>query len=168
MNAHTVKRATTDPCFTSWQTRVEYTLNLISSTSAEKVVTDHYHFSWLKWRVIPSRMDTFQRDGGDDMPLVIATVSSKGGGTGSQVNIYQEMETHINLSRLTRYQHRIESEDTSFMFWLLLVADIIVASNSDPDHRNSKWKLHNWMGGGLLPVLLQLFNILYNSVCRLQ
>ena len=39
-------------------------------------------------------------DGGDDTPLVIATVSSKGGETGSQVNIHQEMETHINLSRL--------------------------------------------------------------------
>ena len=51
----------------------------------------------------------------------------------------------------------------------MLVADIIVASkfesNSDSDHRNSKWKLHNWMGGGLLPVLQQLFNILYTSVC---
>ena len=34
-------------------------------------------------------------DGGEDTPLVIATVSSKGGGTGSQVNIHQEMETNI-------------------------------------------------------------------------
>ena len=51
-------------------------------------------------------------------------------------------------------------------FWLLIVVDIIVASNSDSDHRNSLWKLRNWMGGGLLPVPQQLFNILYNSVCR--
>ena len=44
--------------------------------------------------------DTSRSDGGDDTPSVIATVSSKGGGTRSQVNVDQEMETQIHLKRL--------------------------------------------------------------------
>ena len=52
------------------------------------------------WRVLPSRIDTSQSDGGDDTPSVIATVSSKGGGTRSQVNFDPEMETQICLKRL--------------------------------------------------------------------
>ena len=51
----------------------------------------------------------------------------------------------------------------------MIVANLIVASNCDPNHRNSKWKLHNWMAvTGCTKVYTSCAIFLHHSVSLLK